>query len=258
MVFESTPTLMPASRKAAHVGRRAGSVKVCGSQNSQYAVSSAGSCSSPASSNRSATVELCWWSRERPQIAVPARWSRSLETSTSWSALTTAWASARDSAWKSMSCHAVRVPPQSKMTASIDMGGNLRCRADSHPSGDHAREPGRLVERDEGSRTAELHERRVREGRQQSLGEVVLEERVLRRPAEQHRSLERLQPPRRLDELVRTPSLGERADVPAYGGLGQVGHDPRPALVGLQRAPDQPPEAQHAVPQERGPHRLEH
>src|SRR3954447_13094238 len=43
----------------------------------------------------------------------------------SWSAPTTAWASARDSAWKSMSCHAVSVPPQSKITASIGMAWML-------------------------------------------------------------------------------------------------------------------------------------
>ena len=43
----------------------------------------------------------------------------------SWSASTTAWARASDSAWKSMSCQAVSVPPQSKITASIGMGGTL-------------------------------------------------------------------------------------------------------------------------------------
>ena len=38
--------------------------------------SSSGSWSSPASSKRSAIVELCWWSRLRPQIASPAACSR--------------------------------------------------------------------------------------------------------------------------------------------------------------------------------------
>ena len=64
-------------------------------------------------------MALCWWSRERLQIVFPAACSSCWETSISWSAFTTAWARASDSAWKSMSCQAVRVPPQSKITASI-------------------------------------------------------------------------------------------------------------------------------------------
>ena len=149
IVLDRIPTLIPMLRRLRNKGPTSGSVNVCGSQKSKYAVSRSASCSSPASVNRSATPALCWWSRLRPQIVSPAWWS--LAALTGWSsspASRTAWASASDSAWKSMSCHRVRVPPQSKMTASMliprnlssapwgrAMGSSSSTRSDSLPSG---------------------------------------------------------------------------------------------------------------------------
>src|SRR4029078_5730927 len=78
----------------------------------------AGWWSSPATSKRSAMVALSWWSRERPQTASPAWCSAAREASRSWPVVVTAAASARDSAWKSMSCQRVSSRPQSKITAS--------------------------------------------------------------------------------------------------------------------------------------------
>src|SRR5690242_11088898 len=119
IVFERTPTRTPSDRSRSNRGRTSGSVKVCGSQNSRYAVSSSGSWSSPASSNRSAIVALRWWSRDRPQTTSPAWWSAARDASGSCPTVVTAAARASDSAWKSMSCQRVSVPPQSKMTASM-------------------------------------------------------------------------------------------------------------------------------------------
>ena len=87
-------------------------------------------------------------------------------------------ARASDSAWKSTSCQRVRVPPQSKITASIGTADKVVAGKSAHPSDDLVRQPLGLVEGDEGAGIAELDERRVGEGRQQPLGELVLEERI--------------------------------------------------------------------------------
>src|SRR6476646_11003097 len=62
----------------------------------------------------------------------PAACSRWACTCGSWWEFTTACASASDSAWKSTSCQRVRVPPQSKMTASTPLTSTTGADAAAH------------------------------------------------------------------------------------------------------------------------------
>ena len=101
-----------------------------------------------------------------PRSCRRPRAARCGDTSTSWSAFTTACASASDSAWKSMSCQRVSVPPQSKMTASIRHGPDPSRHS---PARDFLREPLGLVERDERACVREPHQAGVGEGRGQPL-----------------------------------------------------------------------------------------
>lgn len=100
--------------------------------------------------------------------AASSRWVISL---TSWcSAPTTAADSAVASAWKSMSCHWVSVPPQSKMTASISTGPTVgpavRALVERRSASAGSSVPGSLpllAQRSGGARTAGGSERWAQE-----------------------------------------------------------------------------------------------
>ena len=170
IVLDSTPTLIPSARSASHIGPHLGvgeGVRLPELVVRRRAARGRARARPRRTGRRPSRSAGGRGSAPRSRSPAACRRGRVISSASWCGAFTTAWASASDSAWKSMSCQRVRVPPQSKMTASIGHG-SAACADPMTAAGeatDLLGEPGGLVERDEGQRVGELDQAGVRERR---------------------------------------------------------------------------------------------
>src|SRR5664279_3654499 len=118
-VFESTPILIPSTLSRLNSGSTSSSVRVACSQNARYPLRCDSSKSTPARSQISAIVADRCSSRDRFQTIAAAS-SRAVVASSTRSGAARRATDAHSSL-ASMLLHGVRVPPQSKMTASMEL-----------------------------------------------------------------------------------------------------------------------------------------